>query len=403
MLQYSRNSMMPVAWACILLGTLSKAVPVPNTDDSACQARPYTINVDPSFIEQTQLKVSSFRPTLDIQQPAWSDGPPTSNITELARYWDEEYDWFAVQDRLNEEFDHYSTTVPAPGGNYHDPLDIHFIHQKGEREDAIPLLMLHGWPSTSLEWETIIPGLVDPQDDSKTAFHVVAPDLPGFGFSPAPITPGLGPSEHAAAMASLMHQLGYDRYAVYSTDLGFVVALALVPDYAPQIINHVTDFYFVLPNATDLERFAANQTTSEENQYITSVNAFFTNHSAYSAIHSTLPLSIAHALNDSPVGFLAWMWQLVYTVSDELYSASELITQALLLYIPGVYGNIRSYKELFPTLQALADGLVEQSAVPTSVLQFGGLNGYPVLQYANFAVSKPDRLARAYLRCSYRR
>lgn len=81
------------------------------------------------------------------------------------------------------------------------------------------------------------------------------------------------------------------------------------------------------------------------------------------------------------------MWQLVYTVSDKGYTASELITQAQLLYIPGVYGNIRSYKELFPALGALASGEVQKTSVPTSVLQFGGVDAYPALQNFNYAVS----------------
>jgi hypothetical protein len=126
----------------------------------------------------------------------------------------------------------------------------------------------------------------------------------------------------------------------------------------------------VLPHNTDLKRYAANQTTPEETKYITAANAFFTEHSAYAGIQSTLPLSIADALNDSPVGFLAWMYQLVYTVSDKTYTTSRLITEALLLYLPGVYGNIRSYKELYPSFTLLANGELKTTRVPTSALQF---------------------------------
>jgi pimeloyl-ACP methyl ester carboxylesterase len=349
--------------------------------------RPYTVNVASSLIEETQRKASSFRPSTDIDEPAWTDGPPTSDITAIAKYWVDEYSWSDVQAEMNANFSHYMTTVPPPGGSYNRPLDIHFIHQRSARADAIPMLMFHGWPSTSLEWEKVIPGLVDPADESKPAFHIVAPDLPGFGFSPAPTAPGLGPSEHGAVFASLMQQLGYKEYAVYSTDLGFIVALAMLADYESRILNHVTDFYFVLPNNTDLERYAANQTTPEETKYITAANAFFTGHSAYAEIHSTLPLSIADALNDSPVGFLAWMYQLVYTVSDKPSTAHHLITEALLLFLPGVYGNIRSYKELYPSFTLLANGELKTTAVPTSALQFGGVTSYPGFSDFTFVVS----------------
>ncbi len=126
--------------------------------------RPYTVNISPSLIESTRRKVSSFRPSLDIDEPAWTDGPPTSNITAIAQYWIQEYSWADVQTEINANFSHYMTTVPPPGGSYNRSLDIHFIHQRSERADAVPMLMLHGWPSTSLEWQKVIPGLIDPGD-----------------------------------------------------------------------------------------------------------------------------------------------------------------------------------------------------------------------------------------------
>lgn len=330
------------------------------------------------------MKAGSFRPSIDIKQPAWAEGPPVSTMVSLARYWAEAYDWMAVQSQINNNFSHYMATVPPAGNRYNESLDLHFIHQRSKRENAVPILMIHGWPSSSLEWQKVIPGLVDPADDSKPAFHVVAPDLPGYGFSPAPTAPDLGASGHSAAFANLMEQLGYERYAVYSTDIGFVIGRTLVQDYAPRIINHVTDFYVVSPDDADMARYATSKTTPEETAYMRSYNAYFATHSAYIALHSTLPLSVAHALNDSPVGFLAWIYQIIYTASDQTYTASELVTQALLLYINGVYGNIRSYVEL-PLTSDL--GPENRTTVPTSVLQFGSLNAYPELSSFNYVVS----------------
>lgn len=375
------------AWMCLFLPQISSNVLAYPQTKQNYQPRPYTIDVDPKLIEQTRQNAASFRPSTDIDEPKWTDGPPTTEILAIAKYWVDEYNWSEVQAGINKNFSHYMTTISPPGDNYDRPLDIHFIHQQSKRDDAIPMLMLHGWPSTSLEWQKVIPGLVDPDDDNEPAFHIVAPDLPGFGFSPAPTAPGLGPEEHGKVFADLMQQLGYDRYAIYSTDLGWVAALGLLAQHEARVINHVTDFYFALPNATDTARFAANETTPEETRYITGANAFFSEHGAYSSIHSTLPLSIADALNDSPVGFLAWMYQLVYTVSDQPYTAEHLITEALLLYLPGVYGNIRSYKELFPAIQLVADGQFPTTNVPTSVLQFGGFSSYPGLEGTTFVVS----------------
>jgi pimeloyl-ACP methyl ester carboxylesterase len=365
------------------LAVTSSAYPLSETP-GVFQPKPYTIKVDPAVIEDIRLKAGKFRQTEPIDAPAWFDGPPTSDINAIAKYWSEEYDWSKVQVGINKNFSHFYTTVPSPGGKYrsNESLDLHFIHQRSEREDAIPILFLHGWPSTSLEWEKIILPLTNPADKSQPAFHVVAPDIPGFGFSPAPKTPGLGAAEHATLFASLMAQLGYDRYVLYSTDLGYAVAVSYVVDYAPRIINHITDFYQVFPSAADIARFAANQTTPEETAYINSINAFTTGFAAYSALHSTLPLSIAYALNDSPVGFLAWRYQLASVVSDVPFSFDELITEALLLYLPGVFGNIRSYKELYG-LDKFEPSV--PFTVPTTVLQFGrGTYLYPELANTNF-------------------
>lgn len=349
---------------------------------SANTPQPYTINVDPGFIEQTRKKVSDFRPSLEISGPEWADGPPLSKLNEFAEYWANSYDWWAVQSRINSESSQFKITLPPPGGKYNLSVELYFRHERSNRTDAIPLLMLHGWPSTSDEWAKVIPGLVNPADDSP-AFHVVAPDLPGFGFSPAPKTAGMGTAEHSALFAGLMAELGYKTFALYSTDMGFFIAQEMVVTFETRIVNHLTDFYIVPPNNTDVARFTANQTTPEESAFMMSMNAFTNNHAAYSALHSTLPLSVGYAFNDSPLGFFAWMYQTYHTLNDNLYNAtaSEVITQALLLYIPGVYGNIRSYKEMYNLSYFVPR---EKSTVPTSVLQFGVRGGYTALESTNF-------------------
>lgn len=342
------------------------------------QPRPYKIDVSSTFIQETRLRAAHYRQTADISQPAWFDGTPSANVSEIAHYLASDYDWYEYQNAINANFSHYMTTIPSPGSFYPHDLNIHFIHQKSQRKDAIPLILLHGWPSTCLEWEKVIKKLADPQDPLKPAFHVVAPDLPGFGFSPAAPAPGLGRSGHATIFDSLMQQLGYHSYAVYSTDMGVAAGLAMVDQYEKRILHHMTDFYWVLPNATDLQRYAQNQTTAEESQYIDAVNAYLDVHGGYALVHSTYPLAIAHALNDSPIGFLAWMWHLDFTGRDLSipYTMKELVSQAMTLFIPGVYGNIRGYKELTPVVLPGR----KPSRMPTSVTQWG----YPKPSYEDW-------------------
>jgi pimeloyl-ACP methyl ester carboxylesterase len=354
------------------------------------QPRPYTVNIDPSLIELARQKASTFRPTVDTSAPAWFDGPPAAHIDDIVKYWVNEYDWPTIQSSINANFSHFYTTVPASGGAYSEPVDLHFIHQRSARPDAIPILFLHGWPSTALEWASIIPSLVAPENRTDPAFHVVAPDIPGYGFSPAMTGSRVGVSrtEHAAIFASLMQQLGYDRYAVYSTDVGTGISMALVVDYAERIIQHVTDFYAVFASADDQARYAANQTSPEESRYIASLTAFLGTHSGYSSIQSSYPLSLAYAMNDSPAGFLAWVYQLSTTMNDRPYAKADIITNTLLLWIQGVYSNIRTYKEIFSTAMFTPDSFF---TVPTGVLQFGGVGGatYPELASFNYVVSIP--------------
>ncbi|KAL7941074.1 putative epoxide hydrolase [Trichoderma barbatum] len=291
--------------------TLSLSSVISDFDNSHTKyhPRPFKINVSPTLINDNRSRAGHYCHVPDIAAPPWFDGPPSTNVFEVAIYIASDYDWFQFQDAVNRNFSHFITLIATPSGSYPDDQIIYFIHQQSEREDAIPIILLHGWPSTSLEW-------------AKPAFHVVAPDLSRYGFSPAPIAPGLGGAEHATLLNVLF------------------------------------------TNATDIERYAKNQTTAEESSYISFLNSYMTTHAAYAQIHSSFPLSIAYALTDSPVGFLTWMWKIDFTVRDlsAPFEMEELVSQALTLFIPGVYGNIRSYKELFPEV---VQGF-RLSKVPTS-------------------------------------
>lgn len=313
---------------------------------SSSDPKPFHISVNRQFIEETTLKVKLYRPSRDIQVADWSDGVPGDKLSAVADYWANEYRWSAIQGEINANFSHYTITVPG-NGNYLHPIPLHFIHHRSPRSDATPLLLLHGWPSSFLEWSKIISGLISPPNSSLPAFHIIAPTLPGFGFSPAPEFPGLGSSEMGHAFDALMKKLGYHRYALYSTDLGFAIAAQMISDVASSILAHMTDFYMIYPDTADQQRFALNQTTEEENAYIAASSAWAAMDSGYSVIQSTRPLSIAQAMTDSPVGFLGWIWQLMNTLGDGyVYTPEELITNAMMLFIQGTYGNFRMYKEV---------------------------------------------------------
>ena len=133
-----------------------------------------------------------------------------------------------------------------------------------------------------------------------------------------------------------------------STDLGWYVGIFMADIVPESIIGHFSDFWVIPPNSTDLERYARNETTERETSYIRSYQEEFNNHYSQGPVHSLTPLAIGQAMSDTPVGFAGWAWQLIHHLSDGYdYTFDELITDAMMLWIQGTYGNIRAYKELF--------------------------------------------------------
>lgn len=312
---------------------------------------PFTISVDHDFVAASVQKASQYRPSPDLLDESnvnWIEGPPRANMTALASHWTNNYDWFAQQDRINEEFEHFAITVPeTPEWPHKVPL--HYIHERAEDDDALPLLLLHGWPSTSWEWEKVIHPLVSPENPDVPGHHIVAPDLPGFGFSPAPQHAGFDPVTMASVMDAFMAELGYDRYGVVSTDLGWWIAMFMV-DVVPEgrIAGHFCDFFLVQANATDLERYENNQTTVEETKQMESSNVWYSQHTGYQHVQTQQPLAVGQAFSDSPVGFGGWVWHIMESVSDNYpYTFDEIITTSFVLFIQGTWGNLRYYKEFF--------------------------------------------------------
>ncbi|KAL0936887.1 uncharacterized protein CTRU02_209103 [Colletotrichum truncatum] len=332
---------------------------------------PFEIRVDQSFVDLTLRKVRGYRPSQSLFSNWTIEGPPDWATASLAEHWGKDYQWRAAEERIN-KFEHYATTVPG-SRNYSAPIPLHFVHQRSNSSDATPVLLLHGWTSSHFEWSRVIGPLA--HGDNKT-FHVVAPDLPGYGFSPAPNQPNMGPREMGAAFDALMKQLGYETYGVISTDLGWVIGMWMASDFQDSLTGLFTDFYRVPPLPTDFARQTMNKTTKEESDFIEVSNAWDSSHAVYGKAQAQKPQALSVALTDSPVGFASWLWDLRYTISDDYqYSFDELITDTMLLWIQSPYGSMRSWLE-FNTMLPKTD-------VPTGVAQWGNING-PFSSLANF-------------------
>lgn len=309
--------------------------------------QPFKISVNPDFIRQTNLKASLTRYTHDLNQPDFTDGPPRHNITTIRDYWTNEYSWYAIQDGINKKFNQFTTTVYADG-NYTYPIPLHFVHHKSPRTDAIPLLFIHGWPGSFLEVGKIINDLTNPPNGSVPAFHVVAPSLPGYGFSPAPQDPGLELREAGEAFNNLMtKQLGYSQYVIQGGDFGGFTLRYMAGQFPSSVVSSLSNFFIVPPNSTDLERYANGTTDEEENYQIVNLDVFNKYYAGYRDIQQTRPGQLAIAMTDSPVGFAAWIYDFMFNhVDGYAWTPEEIITWTMMYYIQGPYSGMRMYKEL---------------------------------------------------------
>ena len=179
--------------------------------------RPFTIDVPEEVLVDLHERIAQTRFPDEVGSD-WTYGTDLAYLKELLTYWRETFDWRQHERRLN-EFDQYKTQI--------DDLDIHFIHQRSPEADALPLLITHGWPSSIAEFTKIIGPLTDPVAHggrAEDAFHVVAPSLPGYGFSDKPSEPGFGPERIADVNAALMARLGYERYGAQGGDFGSFIS-----------------------------------------------------------------------------------------------------------------------------------------------------------------------------------
>ena len=306
----------------------------------------WNISINKKFIAITKLKVALTRYHVDIDLPPWTEGPPRSNITEFRDYWLNKYDWYAVEKQLNEKYKQFVTSVSLPDSNYTDPVALHFVHHRSSHANAIPLLFMHGTPGSFMEVGALLQPLTDPPP-GQPAFHVVAPSMPGYGFSPAPKIPGMDPTHAAATMNELMKQLGYDKYVIQAGDWGGIVLRYIGGLHSENVVSALANFFIVAPNATDEARLAANQTTPDETTYMKGIKKYGEN-SGYRLLMSETPLQVVIGMTDSPLGNLAFVWTTMKSLSDPNYiwTLEEIITWSMMYWIPGPYASMRHYREM---------------------------------------------------------
>lgn len=233
-----------------------------------------------------------------------SQGVPLAMVKELAHHWSTDYDWRRCEQRLN-ALPNFVTEI--------DGLDIHFIHVRSKHENAMPLIVTHGWPGSVIEQLKIVDPLTDPTSHGASAddaFHLVIPSLPGYGFSGKPTTTGWGPERTARAWVVLMKRLGYEKFAAQGGDLGGVVANVMGKQAPPELLGIHVNFPATVPAdiAKALQSGAPPlpSLSAEERHAYEQLASAAAKRRAYALEMGTRPQTL-YGLADSPVGLAGWL------------------------------------------------------------------------------------------------
>jgi pimeloyl-ACP methyl ester carboxylesterase len=257
--------------------------------------RPFHVDVPQEKLDDLRRRIEATRlPSKELVDDR-SQGVQLATIQELARYWTTDYDWRKAEAKLN-ALPQFITEIEG--------VDIHFVHVKSAHENAVPLIMTHGWPGSVIELLETVGPLTDPTahgGKGEDAFDLVLPSVPGYGFSGEPSDLGWDAGRTARAWAELMHRLGYTRYVAQGGDVGAAITDAMGRQAAEGLIGIHTNLFVpalggAMPTDTEQERATAEQ-----------IAAFRATGFGYFLEQATRPQTIGYALLDSPVALAAWM------------------------------------------------------------------------------------------------
>ncbi|MBU6252749.1 MAG: alpha/beta hydrolase [Alphaproteobacteria bacterium] len=304
---------------------------------------PFTINIPEADLEDLRQRIDRARwPEAELVED-WSQGAKLANVRALVDHWRHHYDWRACEARLN-ALGQFKTEI--------DGLNIHFLHIRSKEANALPLIITHGWPGSVLEFMKVIGPLTDPVahgGKAEDAFHLVLPSLPGFGFSDKPKSIGWGVEKIAQSWAVLMARLGYDRWVAQGGDWGSAVTSA-IGGQAPQgCLGIHVNMPMARPTAEDM----ANPDPRAQ-AALAALHHYQNWDSGYSKQQSTRPQTIGYALADSAVGQAAWIYEKMWSWTDnqgapeDALTRDEMLDNIMLYWLPGnATSSARLYWESF--------------------------------------------------------
>jgi pimeloyl-ACP methyl ester carboxylesterase len=267
------------------------------TDEVGADVRPFEVEIPEAELAELRRRISETRWPSEELVADRSQGVQLTPLQALARYWATEYDWRNCEARLN-ALPQFTTEI--------DGVEIHFIHIRSRHENALPLIMTHGWPGSVIELLDTVGPLTDPTAHGGTAedaFHVVLPSLPGYGFSGEPAELGWENGRIASAWAELMNRLGYTRYVAQGGDVGAAVTDAMARQAPEGLLGiHVNLLALAIALKDHLPAESEKERAAHD-----ALNTFITDGYGYFFEQSTRPQTIGYSLLDSPIGLAAWM------------------------------------------------------------------------------------------------
>jgi len=309
----------------------------------SAEVAPFRLAVDEAELIELRRRLTATRWPEAETVDDWSQGAPLADVKALCAYWREHYDWRRCESMLN-GFGQFKTEI--------DGLRIHFLHVRSPHEDALPIVLTHGWPGSVIEFHKAIAPLTEPERHggrAEDAFHVVVPSLPGYGFSDKPAHTGWNIPHIGPAWVELMRRLGYARWVAQGGDWGSAVTLPIAQMAPPECLAVHLNMVLARPIESELTTL-----TEREKAAVARMDRHFQDGTGYSKQQSTRPQTLGYGLADSPAGQAAWIYEKYREWADcqgdprNAFSLDEMLDNIMLYWLPGTgASSARLYWESF--------------------------------------------------------
>ncbi|HEY3696477.1 epoxide hydrolase family protein [Phenylobacterium sp.] len=309
----------------------------------AADITPFRIETPEAVLSDLRERLGRTRFPDQLNDAGWDYGADLHYVKELCDYWRDRFDWRAAEARFN-AFPQFVTEI--------DGERLHFYHARSPEADALPLIITHGWPGSVAEFLDVLGPLSDPAahgGDARDAFHVIAPSIPGYGFSGPTKKPGFNAKRAAEVNTVLMERLGYPRYGAQGGDWGSAISSQMAAAHPERLVGLHLNFIGGRPADPGNPHAGLS---AEEIEYLATKADYNAHETGYQAIQSTKPQSLAYGLTDSPAGLAAWIVEKFHAWSDcggdveTVYSKDRLLENIMLYWVTGtINASMRMYYE----------------------------------------------------------